>query len=323
MHKLNKAQLIALAEDPNTRETLENLYSWEHDKDVTYSESLQLLTYGTGASMLKGLRDAAVGRTIECLQRWARDYSYVESPVNSEDEFLEALLLRVCSRKAPDSWVDPKTPPLVCLREYPEYVHDRMQAQVPNLTPAMQQALRNYNWATPDRLAGLLDDSGRDWTYIERNLLSHVLQDPGAIQTFTSSDKDTWQDSSESFMPTLIKCIRFPQLAQKVVDLMGTQGLTEREAEAVLAMNMAIELLQEFLEYIKKDLRRYTEKYDNWKVYSEWIGQVVEDKDELLGRLTAWNHSIMSNDEDTFQIISVWEPGKDPKSAYRYYLVKE
>ena len=43
----------------------------------------------------------------------------------------------------------------------------------------------------------------------------------------------------------------------------------------------------------------------------------------FTGALTAWNHHITQGVGSTFLIISVWEPGKDPKSAYRYYLVKE
>lgn len=70
-------------------------------------------------------------------------------------------------------------------------------------------------------------------------------------------------------------------------------------------------------------LRHYSEKYADYKVYSEYAGVLAEDKDELLGRLTAWNHHIIQGVGSTFLIISVWEPGKDPKSAYRYYLVKE
>lgn len=101
------------------------------------------------------------------------------------------------------------------------------------------------------------------------------------------------------------------------------RGMTEDEAEAVLAMNMAIKLLHEFYGHIKKDLRYYSEKYVDYMVYSEFIGQLVENKDELLGRLTAWNHRIVQGAESAFLIIDTWEPGKDPKSAYRYYLVKE
>lgn len=43
----------------------------------------------------------------------------------------------------------------------------------------------------------------------------------------------------------------------------------------------------------------------------------------VLGRLTAWNHRITSGTESAFLIIATWEPGKEHKSAYRYYLVKE
>lgn len=170
---------------------------------------------------------------------------------------------------------------------------------------------------------GYLEDSGRDWSYIERNMLSHVLQDPNTIRAFTSSSKITWQDLYESVMPALIKCVRFPQLAQKVVDVMGTLGITEDEAEAVLAMDMAIKLLHEFYKYIKKDLKYYSEKYAEYMVYSEVVGGLVEGKAELLGRLTAWNHRITSGTESAFLIIATWEPGKEHKSAYRYYLVKE
>ena len=112
-------------------------------------------------------------------------------------------------------------------------------------------------------------------------------------------------------------------LAPKVVGVMSTQNLTDKEAEAVVATDMATELLQEFFGYIQKDLRHYSEKYADYKVYSEYAGVLAEDKDELLGRLTAWNHHITQGVGSTFLIISVWEPGKDPKSAYRYYLVKE
>lgn len=328
MITLNKGQLTDLAENPHTRETLEDLYSWKHDKAVPYSEMVQILAYEADQpvqqpSSLRGRRDAAVDLAIQHLRRWAANCSYVESPVNSEGEFLEALLLRVCSGAAPDSWVCSNTPPLVRLCKYPECVHTRMRAQTPNLTPAAQQALQSYNWATPDRLAELLKNSGREWTFIERNLLSHVLQDPNTIQAFTSSDKDTWQDSCESFMPALIKCIRFPQLAQKVVAVMCARGLTEGEAEAVIAVDMAIELLHEFYEHIKKDLGYYSDKYADYTVYSEFIGELVESKAELLGRLTAWRHRIIEGAGSTFLIIATWEPGKDYKSAYRYYLMKE
>lgn len=327
MITLNRDQLKALAESGRTRETLEDLYSWKQDRGITYSESLQLLAHEEGHPLQQGLlkvpRGVAVDQTIWHLRRWADNYSYVESPVNSEDEFLEALLLRVCSRKAPDSWVCSNIPPLVYLRKYPKCVHARMRAQMPNLTPAMQQVLRSYNWATPDRLAELLEDSGREWTFIERNLLSCVLQDSNAIRAFTSDNPCTWEDSYESFMPALTKCIHFPQLAPKVVGVMSTRNLTDKEAEAVVATDMATELLQEFFEHIQKDLRYYSEKYADYRVYSEYAGVLAEDKDELLGRLTAWNHHITQGVGSTFLIISVWEPGKDPKSAYRYYLVKE
>lgn len=109
----------------------------------------------------------------------------------------------------------------------------------------------------------------------------------------------------------------------KVVGVMSTKNLTDKEAEAVVATDMATELLQEFFEHIQKDLRYYSEKYADYKVYSECAGVLAEDKDELLGRLTAWNHHITQGAGSAFLIISVWEPGKDPKSACRYYLVKE
>lgn len=100
----------------------------------------------------------------------------------------------------------------------------------------------------------------------------------------------------------------------KGMGAMSTQNLTDKEAEAVVATDMATELLQEFFGYIQKDLRHYSEKYADYRVYSEYAGVLAEDKDELLGRLTAWNYRTTQGVGSTFLIISVWEPGKDPKA---------
>lgn len=328
MITLYKARLKALAEDPTTRKYLESKYDWYQDMHISYADRLRLEKGDKGPQfkcdrLIEECRDKVVERVLKYLEAWARDCSFVEGSAPTEVALLDALLRCACAGGDPTIGLRPAYASVVHLYKYPKCVHYREQLQSPHYSPAMQQALRSYSWATPDRLAELLDDCGREWTFIERNLLSHVLQDPDTIRAFTSSDVGTWKNSYESFMPALIKCIRFPQLAQKVVDVMGTLGITEDEAEAVLAMNMATKLLHEFYGYIKKDLRYYSEKYADYMVYSEFIGGLIEDKDELLGRLTAWNHRIISGTESAFLIIATWEPGKDPKSEYRYYLVKE
>lgn len=328
MITLYKARLKALAEDPATQKYLESKYDWYQDMHISYANRLRLERGDKDPQfkcdwLIKECREKAVNVVLGYLEAWAEDCSFVEGNAPTEVALLDALLKCIYTGEDPTTGHRPAYAPVVRLYKYPKCVHDRGPEAAPHYSAAMQQALRSYNWVTPDRLAELLDDSGREWTYIERNMLSHVLQDPNATRAFTSNNKNTWQDSYESFMPALIECVRFPQLAQKVVDVMGTLGITEDEAEAVLAMNMVIKLLHEFYGHIKKDLRHYSEKYADYMAYSEFVGGLVEDKAELLGRLTAWNHRIISGTESAFLIIDTWEPGKDPKSAYRYYLVKE
>ena len=328
MITLYKARLKALAKDPTTQKYLESKYDWYPDMHISYADRLRLERGDKDPQfkrdrLIEECRENAVKMVLGCLEDWAGNFSFVEGNAPTEVALLDALLRCVYTGEDPTTGRRPAYTPVARLYKYPKCVHDRGQLQTPHYSPAMQKALQSYNWVTPDRLVELLDDSGREWTYIERNMLSHVLQDPNATWALTSSNKNTWQDSYESFMPALIKCVRFPQLAQKVVDVMGTLGITEDEAEAVLAMNMATKLLHEFYEYIKKDLKYYSEKYADYMAYSEFVGGLVEDKAQLLGRLTAWNHRIISGTESAFLIIATWEPGKDPKSAYRYYLVKE
>lgn len=328
MITLYKARLKALVDDPATLQYLESKYDWYQDMHISYADRLRLEKGDEDPQfkrnrLIEECREEAVDTVLGYLEDWAGNYSFVEGNAPTEVALLDALLKCVYTGEDPTTGRRPAYTPVVRLYKYPKCVHTREQPQSPHYSPAMQQALQSYSWATPDRLAELLEDSSREWTYIERNLLSHVLQDPNTIRALTSSNKNTWKDSYESFMPALIKCVRFPQLAQKVVDVMGTLGITEDEAEAVLAMNMATKLLQEFYDYIKKDLRYYSEKYADYVAYSEFLGELIEDKAELLGRLTAWNHRIIQGTESTFLIIATWEPGKDPKSEYRYYLVKE
>lgn len=103
-------------------------------------------------------------------------------------------------------------------------------------------------------------------------------------------------------------------LAPKVVGVMSTQNLTDKEAEAVVATDMATELLQEFFRYTQKDLRHYSEKYADYKVYSEYAGVLAEDKDELLGRLTAWNHHITQGVGSAFLTSPCGSRGRIPKA---------
>lgn len=328
MITLYKARLNALVDDPATLKYLESKYDWCQDMRISYADRLQLEKGNKDPQfkrdwLIAECREKAVKRVLEYLEDWEMDCSFVEGNAPTEVALLDALLKCGYTGEDPTTGRRPAYAPVVRLYKYPKCVHDRRPEAAPHYNPATQKALQSYNWVTPDILAELLDDSGREWTYVERNMLSHVLQDPNVTRALTSSNKNTWQDSYESFMPALIECVRFPQLAQKVGEAMGILGITEDEAEAVLAMNMATKLLHEFYEHIKKDLRHYSEKYADYMVYSEFVGELVEDKAELLGRLTAWNHRITSGTESAFLIIDTWEPGKDPKSACRYYLVKE
>lgn len=80
---------------------------------------------------------------------------------------------------------------------------------------------------------------------------------------------------------------------------------------------------EQMVRTVQAVLRLWSYGYSEVELEAECAEDVAEDKDELLGRLTAWNHHITQGVGSTFLTISVWEPGKDPKSAYRYYLVKE
>lgn len=329
MITLNQKQLQELVDNPDTLEYLDVQYDWQQDMHMLYSDKLRLERGALDREVsrdgtLKNCRDKAVRQVLDYLEEWAEFYNYVECNAVSEHDLLRKLLACVYTGEDPTtgrrSTGFTRT---VILRKYPQYVHEGRMLRSQNFAPAMREALRSFHWVTPGKLATFLGDAHKDWDFPELELLSRVLSDSTTATAFTSTDTETWRDCYESFMPDLIKCVRFPQWAQQVADLMQFKGCSEEEAEAIFAVDAATRLLHRFSKHIHRELSYYEQKYAGYKAYTEIASFLHEEKATLLGRLVGWEHSGLPASGSNFLLLSVWEPGKDRKSAWRYYLVKE
>lgn len=323
---LNRGQLQALADDPATRTALEGMYKWREDVGIQYSDKLRLLANEhvrtpDREKLLNERRSAAAGAVIMYLQRWAGDYSYVESPSHTQEGLLEALMLCVHKQKHPDAWVWPVTEPTVYLRKYPEIVHNREipKRDYPSLA---QEALQAFDWVDRGYLGNYLEDSKFEWTPAELGVLAYVLRTYGVVGALTATRLDSWRHRYEEFMPDLIKCIQVPEFAQDVYDAVQEGPYNLKEAEAIVAVRKADELLWRFAESIKADLKYNQARFGDFKAYTLCVGTLCRDEGQFLGRMVAWERSIKTNGNDSFMVVTVWKPGKkdDPR---HYYLVKE
>jgi len=326
MITLNRAQLQSLADDTGTIATLEGMYKWREDVGIRYSDKLRLLANENvrtpnGEKLLNERRSAAAWAAVTHLRRWAGDYSYVESPFSTQEGFLEALMLCVCKQKHPDAWVAPGVEPTVYLRKYPKLVHNR-ELPKRDYSHIAVEALRAFDWVDRAYLSNYLEDSKFEWTPAELDVLTYVLRTYGAVEAFTSTRIDSWEHRYEEFMPDLIKCIQVPEFAQDVYDTVQEGRYNLKEAEAVVAVRKADELLWRFAESIKADLKYNQERFGDFKAYTLCVGTLCRDEGQFLGRMVAWERSIKTNGNDSFMVVTVWKPGKkdDPR---HYYLVKE
>lgn len=326
MITLNRTQLQVLADDADTIATLEGMYKWRKDVGIQYSDKLQLLANENVRTpgrekLLNERRRAAAGAVIMYLRRWAGDYSYVESPFSTQEGFLEALMLCVCKQKHPDAWAWPSVEPVVYLWKYPKLVHNR-ELPKRDYSHIAVEALRAFNWVDRAYLSNYLEDSKFEWSSADLNVLAYVLRTYSVVEAFTSTSIDSWKHRYEEFMPDLIKCIQIPEFAQDVYDTVHGGPYNLKEAEAVVAVRKADELLWRFAESIKADLKYNQERFGGYKAYTLCEGTLCRDEGQFLGRMVAWERSIKTNGNDSFMVVAVWEPSKknDPR---HYYLVKE
>lgn len=323
---LNRYQLQALADDTNTIATLEGMYKWREDVGTQYSDKLRLLANEDVRTpdrekLLNERRSAAAWAVITHLQRWAMDYSYVESPLSTQEGFLEALMLCACKQKHPDAWVAPGVEPTVYLRKYPKLVHNR-ELPKRDYSSIAVEALRAFDWVDRSSLSNYLEDSKFEWTPAELDVLTYVLRTYGAVEAFTSVRINSWQHRYEEVMPDLIKCIQVPEFAQEVYDTVQGGWYNLKEAEAVVAVRKADELLWRFAESIKADLKYSQERFGDFKVYTLCMGALYRDEGQFLGRAVAWERDIQTNGDDSFMVVTLWKPGKQDDPC-QYYLVKE
>lgn len=325
MITLDKAQLRALASSPDTPATLRDLYKWQEDAGILYSEKLQLLeneheqTFARG-QLLKVRQDLAVYKVREYLNRWAENYDYVEFNCESP-QVLQKLLDCVQRGQSPDAGDSRHEKPLVYLRKYPKIVHNRA-VFTRKYSGAMRETLKAFSWVDRGRLRNYLEDSKFEWSSAELGVLAYVLQTYGAVEALTTEELDYWHDLYGRFMPDLIKHIQVPAFAQNVHDVMKEEQCSLPAAEAIVAMRQADALLWKFVESIKPDLQYNEERFKNYRVYTLYVGSLSMANDQFLGRMTAWDRNIKSNGDDSFMLVAMWAPGK-PKDTHQYYLIKE
>lgn len=325
MIALNRAQLQSLADDTGIIATLEGMYKWREDVGIQYSDKLRLLANENVRTpdrekLLNERRSAAAWAVITYLRRWAGNYSYVESPLHTQEGFLEALMLCVCKQKHPDAWVAPGVEPTVYLREYPKLVHNR-ELPKRDYSHIAVEALRAFDWVDRAYLSNYLEDSKFEWSSADLGVLAYVLRTYGVVEAFTSTSIDSWKHRYEEFMPGLIKCIQIPEFAQDVHDAMQEMP-NLKEAEAVVAVRKADELLWRFAESIKADLKYNQARFGGYKAYTLCVGTLCRNEEQFLGRMVAWERTIKTNGNDSFMVVTVWIPGKKDAPHY-YYLVKE
>ena len=320
MITLDREQLKTLVNDPSTRATLHGLYKWQDDVGVLYSEKLQLLENEAEVA-LETRRDQAVQKVLWSLQRWSENYNYVEVTRESLEEFLEALLERVLKGKSPDAWVWPDGEPIVYLRKYPQIVHNKALC-TREYSETMVEALKAFSWVDRGRLSDYLEGSKFDWTPAELGVLTYVLKHDTLMNALTEKNFDVWQHRYEEFMPDLISHIRVPEFAQAVHDTAKDKMCSIADAEAIVAMCKADELLWKFSVSVAPELRYNEERFKGYKAYTLCVGSLRRVDTQFLGRVVAWDRSIKTNGDDSLMLASVWEPGKQ-KDAQQYYLVKE
>ena len=326
MNTYTREDLKSMADDADTFATLEGMYKWQEDVSIQYSDKLRLLANENVRTpdrekLLNECRSAAASTAIMYLRRWAEDYSYVESPHHTQKGFLEALMLCAHKQKHPDAWVWPSVGPIVYLRKYPKLVHNR-ELPKRDYSHIAVEALRAFDWVDRGSLSNYLEDSKFEWTLAELNVLVHALRTYGVVEAFTSKSIDSWKHRYEEFMPDLIKCIQVPEFAQDVYDTMQEGPYKLKEAEAIVAVRKADELLWRFAESIKADLKYNQARFGDFKAYTLCVSVLHRDEDQFLGRMVAWERDIQTNGDDSFMVATLWKPGKrdDP---YHYYLVKE
>lgn len=217
--------------------------------------------------------------------------------------------------------MDPNTPPLVCLRKYPDIVHT-LATPARNYSGTLVETLKAFSWVDRARLRDYLEGSKFDWTPAELGVLAYVLQEDNRVDAFTSTNLNAWQHRYEEFMPDLIRYIRVPEFAQDVHNVVKDGLYSLEEAEAIVAIRKADELLWKFSESIKPDLAYNEARFKDYKTYTLYVGSLCRDDDKFIGRMTAWDRSIKATGDNSFMVVTVWEPGK-PTDTHQYYLVKE